>query len=233
MTTTINNTKKSSDVVWSDSAITKDHRDNLSKQRSSIIWFTGLSGSGKSTIANALEERLHNYSFHTYLLDGDNVRHGLSSDLSFNDEDRKENIRRIGECAKLFIDAGVMVLATFISPFRDDRNFVRNIVNETEFVEIYIKCPLNVCEDRDVKGLYQKARSGEIKHFTGIDSPYEEPNNADITIDTSKLNIEQSVDAIIDYLVKNSYIETNRRHKLSRSLLDYLLSGKRLTDSAI
>lgn len=233
MTTTINTTKKSSDVVWSESSITKDHRDNLTKQRSSIIWFTGLSGSGKTTIANALEEKLHNLSFHTYLLDGDNVRHGLSSDLSFSNADRKENIRRIGECAKLFIDAGVMVLATFISPFRDDRNHVRSIVNETEFIEIYIKCPLNICEDRDVKGLYKKARSGEIKHFTGIDSPYEEPNNADVTIDTSKLNIEQSVDAIIDYLVKNAYIEKNGRYKLGRSLLDNLFSGKRLTDSAM
>ena len=234
MTNTIKSTpNKSSDVVWSDSSITKDQRDNLNKQRSSILWFTGLSGSGKSTIANALEERLHNFSFHTYLLDGDNVRHGLSSDLSFNDDDRKENIRRIGECAKLFIDAGVMVLATFISPFKDDRNLVRNNVNETEFIEIYIKCPLSVCEDRDVKGLYKKARSGEIKQFTGIDSPYESPDNADITIDTSKLNIEQSVDAIIDYLVINSYIENNRRHKLSRSLVDYLFPRKRLPNSAV
>jgi len=223
-----NNLKKSSNVVWSDSSVTKDNRDNLNKQRSAIIWFTGLSGSGKSTIANALEQKLHKYSFRTYLLDGDNVRHGLSNDLSFSNEDRKENIRRIGECSKLFIDAGVMVLATFISPFRDDRSFVKNIVNHTEFIEIYVKCPLNLCEKRDVKGLYKKARSGEIKQFTGIDSPYEEPDNADLTIDTSKLDIDQSVDAIIDYLLRHSYIVSNRRLRLSRLLFDYLLPGKKV-----
>jgi len=217
--------KKSSDVVWSDVNVTKDRRDNLNQQRSAIIWFTGLSGSGKTTIANALEQRLHQESFRTYLLDGDNVRHGLSNDLGFSDNDRTENIRRIGEVSKLFIDAGVMVLATFISPFIDDRKFVRNIVNETEFIEIYIKCPLNLCENRDVKGLYKKARAGEIKHFTGIDSPYEAPNSAEITIDTSVLSIDKSVDVIIDYLIKNSYLVINRRQRFTQLLLGRLASS--------
>lgn len=220
--TTSVSTSKSSNVVWSDNSINKDSRDSLNKQRSAIIWFTGLSGSGKSTVANALEEKLHNLSFRTYLLDGDNVRHGLSSDLGFADNDRQENIRRIGEVSKLFIDAGVMVLATFISPFIKDRSFVRNIVNQTEFIEIYIKCPLEVCESRDVKGLYKKARAGEIKQFTGIDSPYEEPVNPDITIDTAELSLDESVDKIINYLVKHSYIVPTRRNLLSRLLLNQL-----------
>lgn len=217
---------KSSNVVWSDTNVTKDRRDNLNKQRSAIIWFTGLSGSGKTTVANALEQQLHKLSFRTYLLDGDNVRHGLSNDLGFSDDHRTENIRRIGEVSKLFIDAGVLVLATFISPFKDDRKFVRNIVNETEFIEIFIKCPLSECENRDVKGLYKKARAGEIPKFTGIDSPYEEPNNPEITIDTSKLSIDESVNEIINYLVKHSYIVTNRRRRLTRLLIDQLIPSK-------
>ena len=217
--------RKSSDVVWSDVNITKDRRDNLNQQRSAIIWFTGLSGSGKTTIADALEQRLHKESFRTYLLDGDNVRHGLNNDLGFSDNDRTENIRRIGEVSKLFIDAGVMVLATFISPFIDDRKFVRNIVNETEFIEIYIKCPLDLCEDRDIKGLYKKARAGEIKHFTGIDSPYEAPDSAEITIDTSVLTIDESVDLIINYLIKNSYLVINRRQRFTQLLLGRLASS--------
>lgn len=202
---------KSSNVVWNKSIVTKDRRDNLNKQKSAIIWFTGLSGSGKSTVANALEQKLHGLYFRTYLLDGDNVRHGLTNDLGFSDHDRQENIRRVGEVSKLFIDAGVMVLATFISPFLNDRGRVRNLVRRREFVEIYIKCPLDICEQRDVKGLYKKARAGEIKHFTGIASPYEEPDNPELTIDTSKLNIEESVDEIINYLLKHGYITTNGR----------------------
>lgn len=198
---------KSSNVVWSESIITKDRRDNLNKQKSSIIWFTGLSGSGKSTIANALEQKLHNLYIRTYLLDGDNVRHGLTNDLGFSDSDRQENIRRVGEVSKLFIDAGVMVLATFISPFLKDREQVRNLVNTKEFIEIYIKCRLDICEQRDVKGLYKRARSGEIKHFTGIGSPYEEPRNPELTIDTSESDVEESVDIIISYLLKYSYIK--------------------------
>ena len=216
---------KTSNVVWSETIVTKDRRDTLNQQRSAIIWFTGLSGSGKTTVANALEQRLHKHSFRTYLLDGDNVRHGLSNDLGFSDNDRTENIRRIGEVSKLFIDAGVMVLATFISPFVSDRKFVRNIVNKTEFIEIHIKCPLQLCEERDVKGLYKKARAGEIKQFTGIDSPYQEPHDPEITIDTSKLNINESVDKIISYLVKNSYIVTSRRQRITRLLLGHLTTS--------
>lgn len=222
-------TAKSSNVVWSDTNVTKDRRDNLNKQRSAIIWFTGLSGSGKTTIANALEQQLHKLSFRTYLLDGDNVRHGLSNDLGFSDNDRTENIRRIGEVSKLFIDAGVMVLATFISPFISDRKFVRNIVNETEFIEIYIKCPLNLCEDRDIKGLYKKARAGEIKQFTGIDSPYEEPVNPELIIDSDKLSIDECVNEIIGYLVKHSYIVTNKRQRITRLLLDQLIPNRGTT----
>ncbi|MCW8957026.1 MAG: adenylyl-sulfate kinase [Gammaproteobacteria bacterium] len=209
---------KSSNVVWHNTEITKEKRNTLNKQRSAILWFTGLSGSGKSTVANALEHRLHKLNARTYILDGDNVRHGLNNDLGFGDDDRKENIRRIGEVSKLFIDAGVMVLTSFISPFREDRESVREIVNETEFIEVYIKCPLEVCEERDVKGLYAKARKGEIKHFTGIDSAYEEPENPEIEIDTSKLSIDQSIDRIINYLEEHSYIEVNRRKRLSKAL---------------
>ena len=219
-------TAKSSNVVWSDTNVTKDRRDNLNKQRSAVIWFTGLSGSGKTTVANALEQELHKLSFRTYLLDGDNVRHGLSNDLGFSDEHRTEYIRRIGEVSKLFIDAGVMVLATFISPFLTDRKFVRTIVNETEFIEIHIECPLELCEKRDVKGLYKKARAGEIKQFTGIDSPYEKPHNPEIVIDTSKLTIDESVAEIISYLNKHSYIVTNKRQRFTRLLLDQLIPNK-------
>ena len=219
-------TAKSSNVVWSDTNVTKDRRDNLNKQRSAVIWFTGLSGSGKTTVANALEQELHKLSFRTYLLDGDNVRHGLSNDLGFSDEHRTENIRRIGEVSKLFIDAGVMVLATFISPFLTDRKFVRTIVNETEFIEIHIECPLELCEKRDVKGLYKKARAGEIKQFTGIDSPYEKPHNPEIVIDTSKLTIDESVAEIISYLNKHSYIVTNKRQRFARLLIDQLIPNK-------
>jgi len=216
------NDRRSSNVVWCDTDITKERRNQLNKQQSAILWFTGLSGSGKSTIANAVEEYLHRHSIRTYILDGDNVRHGLNGDLGFSDEDRKENIRRIGEVSKLFIDAGVMVLTSFISPFLEDRAFVRNIVHENEFIEIYIRCPLTVCEKRDVKGLYDKARKGEIKKFTGIDSPYEAPDNPEVVIDTSVLSIDDSVGVIVDYLVRNGHFKLNRRENLKRSLLDTL-----------
>jgi len=204
--------KKSSNVVWHDASVTKHDRNRLNKQQSAIIWFTGLSGSGKSTIACALEKRLHDRSTRTYILDGDNMRYGLNNDLGFSDEDRSENIRRIGEVSKLFVDAGVIVLSSFISPFIEDRGFVRNIVNNDEFIEIFVKCPLDICEQRDPKGLYMKARKGEIKYFTGIDSPYEEPVKPEITIDTSVTGIDESVDKIIDYLYRYSYIDNNLPH---------------------
>ena len=203
---------KSSNVVWHDTEVTKKERNRRNNHRSAIIWFTGLSGSGKSTIACALEKRLYELSTQTYILDGDNMRYGLNSDLGFTSEDRKENIRRIGEVSKLFVDAGVIVLSSFISPFIEDRGFVREIVNKDEFIEIYMKCPLEICESRDPKGLYSKARKGEIRHFTGIDSPYEEPVSPEIVIDTSITSIDDSVDKIIDYLGRRSYIELNLSH---------------------
>ncbi len=211
--------KISTNVVWSDTSITKERRNLLNNQHSSILWFTGLSGSGKSTISDALEEYLHDMSIRTYILDGDNIRHGLNGDLGFSEVDRKENIRRIGEVGKLFVDAGVMVLTSFISPFREDRDFVRSIVGEREFVEIYIKCPLEVCEERDIKGLYAKARRGEIKEFTGIDSPYEEPVDPEIIIDASKLTVDEAVTQITQYLVHNGYINLRRRSDMANLLL--------------
>ncbi|MCW9012429.1 MAG: adenylyl-sulfate kinase [Gammaproteobacteria bacterium] len=215
--------RRSSNVVWTSTIITKERRNLLNNQRSAILWFTGLSGSGKSTIADALEKHLHEINLRTYILDGDNIRHGLCGDLSFSDADRKENIRRIGEVSKLFVDAGVMVLTSFISPFKSDRNFVRSIVHDTEFIEIHVKCPLELCERRDVKGLYQKARTGEIKQFTGIDSPYEQPNDPEIVLDTSKLSIKESVDIIYNYLIRHSYIKINRREKIKNIILDTLI----------
>ena len=180
--------------------INKEDRNKLAGNRSFVIWFTGLSGSGKSTLANFLEQKLYENGIQTYILDGDNIRFGLNKDLDFSDEGRKENIRRIGEVAKLMTDAGIVVLTAFISPFREDRKTVRQLLDKNDFIEIYVKCDLNVCEERDVKGLYSKARAGEIKDFTGIDSPYEEPENPEFVIDTTENSIEESVDRIYTYL---------------------------------
>jgi len=207
--------KKSSNVVWHEAEVTKQERNRRNNHKSTILWFTGLSGSGKSTIACALEKQLHEQHAQTYILDGDNMRHGLNSDLGFSCEDRKENIRRIGEVAKLFVDAGFLVLSSFISPFTQDRGLVRELVNKDEFIEVYVKCPLDVCEHRDPKGLYSKARKGEIKNFTGIDSPYEEPVRAEITIDTSLSSIDESVNKIIEYLYRQSYITFNNNQTAS------------------
>ena len=180
--------------------INKEDRNKLAGNRSFVIWFTGLSGSGKSTLANFLEQKLYENGIQTYILDGDNIRFGLNKDLDFSDDGRKENIRRIGEVAKLMTDAGIVVLTAFISPFRKDRKTVRELLDKNDFIEIYVKCDLNVCEERDVKGLYSKARAGEIKDFTGIDSPYEEPENPEFVIDTTENSIEESVDRIYTYL---------------------------------
>ncbi|WP_029520542.1 adenylyl-sulfate kinase [Persephonella sp. IF05-L8] len=187
--------------------ITKKDRQRQKGHKSVILWFTGLSGSGKSTLAHAVEEKLFEMGIHTYVLDGDNIRTGLNKDLGFSAEDREENIRRIGEVAKLFVDAGIITLTAFISPYKKDRNFVRNLVEEKEFVEIYVKCPLEVCEQRDVKGLYKKARAGIIKNFTGIDDPYEEPENPEIVVETDKESVEESVEKIISYLKEKGYLE--------------------------
>ena len=191
--------KKSTNVVWHKMNVSREGREQLLKQKGVVLWFTGLSGSGKSTVASSLEKRLHDMGKLTYTLDGDNVRHGLNSDLGFSDEDRIENIRRIGEISKLFVDAGVITIATFVSPFREDRQKVRDLL-EKDFVEIYIDCPIEVCEKRDPKGIYKKARAGEIKHFTGIDSPYESPINPEIVVSTHLNTLDECVDKLVAYL---------------------------------
>lgn len=193
-------------IVWHHHTVTKTAHSGQKHQKPCIIWFTGLSGSGKSTIANALESKLYEMGKHTYLLDGDNVRHGMNKDLGFSNEDRIENIRRIGEISKLFVDAGLIVLSAFISPFISDRTAARSLVEPDEFIEVFIDTPLNICEERDPKGLYLKARVGEVPCFTGISSPYEAPMNPEIHIPADKLSIEDSVMKIIDYLDKKGYL---------------------------
>ncbi|EDO6948250.1 adenylyl-sulfate kinase [Campylobacter coli] len=185
-------------LTWHASSITKAQRAKLKKQKPRVLWFTGLSGSGKSTLANAVEKKLFEQGFHTYLLDGDNVRHGLNKDLGFDEASRVENIRRIGEVCKLFIDAGMIVLCAFISPFEKDRKLIKDLLDEDEYIEIFVDTPLEVCEKRDPKGLYKKARIGEIKNFTGIDSPYEKPKNPHIHITKEDLN--ENVDMILGFL---------------------------------
>ena len=180
--------------------VSKQQREELMNQRAKLIWFTGLSGSGKSTLAVQLEAQLHELGFKTYLLDGDNIRAGLNKDLSFTDEGRIENIRRIGEVSKLLLDAGVVVLSAFISPFQADREQVRKIVGQENYMEIFVDAPLEVCEQRDVKGLYKKARAGEVKNFTGIDSPYEAPTNPDLVLETGVLSIDESVGKLIGFI---------------------------------
>ncbi|MEA3418940.1 MAG: adenylyl-sulfate kinase [Campylobacterota bacterium] len=192
-------------IVWHDHQLNKEERSTMKEQKPCILWFTGLSGSGKSTIANAVEVKLAELKKHTYLLDGDNVRHGLNKDLGFSDEDRIENIRRIGEVSNLFVDAGMIALTAFISPFCEDRDTVRALANKGEFIEVFIDTPLEICEQRDPKGLYVKARKGEIPHFTGISSPYEAPKSPEIHI-RGELGVEECADSIIDYLRKNNYI---------------------------
>ena len=187
-------------VFWQPTRVTHEQRANQKAQRPCILWFTGLSGAGKSTIANAVEQTLFLRGHHSYLLDGDNIRHGLNKDLDFSDEGRIENVRRIGEVAKLFVDAGLIVVTAFISPFRSDRRLVRDLVGQGEFVEVYLSTPLEVCEQRDPKGLYAKAREGKIRNFTGVTSPYEAPEAAEIVIDSSKFSVPECVDKVIRYL---------------------------------
>lgn len=193
-------------IVWHEHHVTKEHRAAIKNQKSCVLWFTGLSGSGKSTIANAVELKLNELSKHTYLLDGDNVRLGLNKGLTFSDTDRIENIRRIGEVSKLFVDAGVIVLTAFISPFQKDRQQVRALLEDVEFIEVFIDTPLEICEARDPKGLYQKARKGEIPNFTGISSTYEAPKQAEIHIKAGALSLDQSVEQILNYLSLNGYL---------------------------
>ena len=196
----------SENIVWHEHRLLKQQRSDLKKQKPCLIWFTGLSGSGKSTVANALEDRLYKMGYHTYLLDGDNVRHGLNKDLGFSDEARVENIRRIGEVANLFVDAGMIVLTAFISPFTAERDMVRELVGDDEFIEVFVKAPLDICEQRDPKGLYVKARAGEIKNFTGIGSRYEEPKSPELVVNTDELSIEECADSILNFLKANNYL---------------------------
>lgn len=192
--------KKSTNVVWHQAAIDRGMREQQNGHKSVILWFTGLSGSGKSTLAHAVEERLHAAGCRTYVLDGDNIRHGLCGDLGFSDTDRVENIRRIGEVAKLFTEAGVIALTAFISPFRSDRDRVRGLVAAGDFIEIYCSASLESCEERDVKGMYKKARTGEIKAFTGISSPYEEPLSPELVAQTDRMSLDECADQVISLL---------------------------------
>ncbi|WP_078546817.1 adenylyl-sulfate kinase [Litchfieldia alkalitelluris] len=197
---------KNENIVWHQASLTKEDRRNLNNHQSFVLWFTGLSGSGKSTVANAVASKLHELSARTYVLDGDNIRHGLNKDLGFSDNDRKENIRRIGEVSKLFVDSGQVVLTAFISPFQEDRALVRGLLDESEFIEVFVKCPIEECEVRDPKGLYVKARQGIIPEFTGISSPYEEPTQPEVTIETNKFSIEECVEQVISYLKEKELV---------------------------
>jgi len=198
---------KSTNITWHRGKVSRDDRIELIGQRGVVIWLTGLSGSGKSTIAVDLEHALLEHGHHAYVLDGDNIRHGLNRNLGFSPDERSENIRRIGEVAKLFCDANLITIAAFISPYRKDREGVRALQGEGEFIEVYVKCPLDVCEGRDTKGLYKKARAGEITDFTGISSSYEEPTAAEITVDTSTMSLDACVGTIIDYLREKGFIQ--------------------------
>ena len=197
---------KSTNIIYHHATVTRERRNQLNNHKSVVLWFTGLSGSGKSTMSHALEERLFNKGCRTFVLDGDNVRHGLNSNLDFSNKDRKENIRRIGEVSKLMMEAGFIIMTAFISPFREDRIEVRNLIPNGDFIEIYCKASLETCEARDVKGLYKRARAGEIKNYTGINSPYEVPENADLIIDTEQETIEDSVSIIMSFLKKKTII---------------------------
>ncbi len=199
--------RRAKNVHWQDLDVNKAARASAKHQRPCVLWFTGLSGSGKSTVANLVEKRLHDLGRHTYTLDGDNVRHGLNKDLGFSDADRVENIRRVGETGRLMADAGLIVLVSFISPFQSERRMARELMEDGEFIEVYISTPLEVCEQRDIKGLYAKARRGEIKNFTGIDSAYEAPELAEIDIDTSEVQAANAADQIVMYLKDNGYLE--------------------------
>jgi adenylylsulfate kinase len=196
----------STNIVWHESSITKEERREKNGHSSFILWFTGLSASGKSSVANAFAHKLFENGKQAFVLDGDNVRHGLNSDLGFDEDSRKENIRRIGEVAKLFVEGGQIVLTAFISPYREDRQVVRSLVAEGEFIEVFIQCSVEACEKRDPKGLYKKARNNEIPNFTGISAPYEEPVNPEIILNTEKYTIEECAEQLQHFLSEKGYI---------------------------
>ena len=197
---------KSTNIIYHNASVTRRRRNQLNKHKSVVIWFTGLSGSGKSTLAHTVEEILFNKGCRTFVLDGDNVRHGLSSNLDYSNIDRKENIRRIGEVTKLMMKAGLIIMTAFISPFKEDRIAVRNLIPDGDFIEIYCKASLETCETRDLKGFYKRARAGEIKNYTGIDSPYEVPDNPELIIDTDKETLDESVSRIVSFLQTKAII---------------------------
>ncbi len=200
--------EKSSNVVWHFSSVKRKQREEKNQHKSVVLWFTGLSGSGKSTLSHAVEEELFKLGLNTFVLDGDNVRHGLNKDLGFSDQDRKENIRRIGEAAKLMLEAGIITLTAFISPFKEEREMVRSLMPHGDFIEVHCYCPLEICEQRDVKGLYKMARNGDIKDFTGISSPYEAPVNPELRVDTGNLSLEESVERVINLLRSRNILPT-------------------------
>jgi adenylyl-sulfate kinase len=197
---------KSRNIFWSKGEVTREAREQRNHHKGAIVWLTGLPGAGKSTVAMELERELFRMGLHTYILDGDNIRHGLSANLGFSPEDRTENIRRVAEVARLLMDAGVLVITAFISPYRDDRRLARSLVNEGEFIEVFVSAPLEVCEQRDPKGLYKRARAGQIASFTGVSAPYEAPDHAEIVVHTDKQSAAECVTQIIDFL-KLEYID--------------------------
>lgn len=206
--------QKATNIVWHHGNITKEDRERMNNQRGVCLWFTGLSGSGKSTIANEAQNLLFERGHLTYVLDGDNVRHGLNKDLGFSPEDRTENIRRIGEVSKLFVDAGVIVMTAFISPYHEDRERARQLMPHGEFIEVYVECNLEVCEERDVKGLYKKARAGQITDFTGISAPYEAPEDPELVVNTARqTDVRINAQMVVDYLEENGYLNINKLKK--------------------
>ncbi len=200
------NKQKATNITWHEHLISRDAREALLKQKGVLLWFTGLSASGKSTVANEVAYRLHEMGKLTYVLDGDNIRHGLNKNLGFSPEDREENIRRISEVGHLFADAGLITTTAFISPYRKDRDFARELLGDGRFIEVFVKASIDICEQRDPKGLYKKAKSGEIKEFTGVSAPYEEPLNAEIILDADTMTIEEEVKAVLDYLKEKEII---------------------------
>lgn len=193
-------------IVWHETLVNKHDRNRLNKHKSGVIWFTGLPSSGKSTIAHHLEKELFDRGIKTYVLDGDNVRHGINSNLGFSREDRKENLRRIAELSKLFVEAGIVVLAAFVSPYKEDRAFIKHIVGDGNFFEMYVQCSVDTCEKRDPKGHYKKAKEGIIKEYTGVSAPYEDPEDPDVVLDTEKLDVESSVNKILEFLDQKKFI---------------------------